>query len=282
MQLPLIGLLRRHWKKQTRKTFLSKRQIFVVITIILTTLMAVTQFSQGALRIEATVGLIGATYLLTAFAIREDLSGIEFLMLFILPVLFTTAVSLFYFLLPQRLLARLPFAVLYAIGIYAILLTENIYNVAAERTIQLLRAAQSVGFLITLITLFFLIDATLSMHNNALFNAVITFVVVFFLSLQSLWSMDLESRLSQSVVAGSATIALVIAESAAVLSFWPIRVTIAALFLTTLFYTIVGMAQQYIVGRLFQRTKNEFVLVLAAIFVLAFLATKWGFGNFIN
>ena len=60
-----------------------------------------------------------------------------------LPTLFTAAVGLFYFLLPVRWLTRLPVVILYSIGIYALLLTENIYNVAAERTIALFRAAHS-------------------------------------------------------------------------------------------------------------------------------------------
>ena len=68
---------------------------------------------------------------------------------------FTAAIALFYFLLPVRWLTRVPVAVLYAVGMYALLLTENIYNVAADRTIALLRAAQSIGYLLTLLTYFY-------------------------------------------------------------------------------------------------------------------------------
>ena len=68
---------------------------------------------------------------------------------------FYGAVAFFYFLLPVRWLTRIPVVVLYAVGIYALLLTENIYNVAADRTIALLRAAHSVGYLLTLDNVFF-------------------------------------------------------------------------------------------------------------------------------
>jgi len=242
----------------------------------------VTQISQVELQYESIIALSLITYVLSMIALREDLSGIEFLTLLILPTLFTASVSLFYFVLPQRLLTGLPIALLYAIGIYAILLTENIYNVAAERNIQLLRAAQSVGFLITLITAFFLFDAVLSLHRDAIFNAVLVFIITFPLALQSLWSMELQPKLSFGILIGSMATALILSEIAFVFSFWPIRTTIESLFLATLFYTIVGMSQQHLVGRLFQATKKEFILVLVAVFFLVLFTTKWGFGHFVN
>lgn len=271
---------RQVWKKKSRTFVVSKRQVFVVVTAILSILLVATQFSQSELQFQSVLILVAVTYVLSAVALREDLRGIEFLTLFILPVSFTVAVSLFYFLLPPRLLSRLPIALLYAAGMYAILLTENIYNVAAERTIQLLRAAQSVGFLITLVTVFFLIDAILSFRNVSFVNMIFVFVAVFPLALQSLWSMKLASHISRQTFIGSLAISMVIAESAFAFSFWPIETTIEALFLATIFYTAVGMSQQHIVGRLFRKTKLEFISVLVLVFFLVIFTTKWGLGKF--
>jgi hypothetical protein len=88
--------------------------------------------------------------------LREGIDGIEWLTVLTLPPLYTAGVGLFYFLLPVRWLTRLPVAMAYGLGMYVLLLTENIFSVASIRTIQLLRAAQAVGFLLTLVTGFFL------------------------------------------------------------------------------------------------------------------------------
>ncbi len=260
---------------------ISKRQIFVLVTVLLTMLLITTQFTVSEVQYRWVIVLGLLSYIGTAIAIREDLEGIEFLTLMTLPVLFTLAVSLFYFLLPQRLLTRLPIALLYAVGMYAVLLTENIYNVSAERSIALLRAAQSVGFLISLVTAFFLIETVLSFHLNAFLAGALVSVPMFFLILQSLWSMKLGNAVTKDVLIGSLIITLVIVETVVVLSFWPVKTTIAALFLTTEYYTLVGMTQQYLVERLFDKTKKEFSMVLFLVLLLMIFATKWGFGNFV-
>ncbi|MBI4136537.1 hypothetical protein HY469_00585, partial [Candidatus Roizmanbacteria bacterium] len=144
-------------KKRLQQLFsirLSKRQEFVIITGILTLGLVAVQLLPVELRYWFLFGLTAVSYILSAIGLREDLKSVEYVMLLTLPTLFTAAVGLFYFLLPVRWLTRLPIALLYAIGIYAILLVENIYNVAVNRSIQLLRVAHAVGFLATLTTIF--------------------------------------------------------------------------------------------------------------------------------
>lgn len=257
---------------------ISKRQQFVMVTLSLTLCMMATQLISGGLQLEVLFGLMLAAYVLSAIVLRQELSGWEYVTLLTLPTLYTGAVFLFYFLLPERWLTRLPIAFLYAIGMYAILLTENIFNVAASRTIQLLRAAQSVGFLLTLVTAFFLIDTILSLRLPFYGNTALLFLVSFPLSLQSLWSMELAPKVSARIWWAAFVISLLLAESGLVLSFWPIRINIAALFLTTIFYTLVGMLQQFLVERLFTKTIREFVIVFCLVLVLILYTTKWGSG----
>ncbi len=270
---------RRFWKKKFTGNTISKRQQFVVITTILTVLLIITQLSRDEVRYDFIAGLAVATYISSAIVLREDLKGIEFFTLLALPTLFTTAVSLFYFLLPARLIIRLPIAVGYFIGIYALLLTENIYNVAAQRTIQLLRAGQGVGFLISIITMFFLTDAALSFHLGPLAKTGLIALIAAPLVVQALWSMELTSWFSAAALRAAMVIVLLLAQTAFVFAFWPIQPTIEALFLTTAFYTLVGMGQQHMVGRLFRKTKIEFIVVLAAVFVMVVFTTQWGSGR---
>lgn len=257
----------------------SKRQQFVGVTLLLTTGMMATQWITGGLQIEVVLTLALTTYILSALVLREQLSGWEFVTLMILPTFYTIAVYTFYFLLPTRWLTRLPIAMLYAIGMYAILLTENIYNVAAERNIQLLRAAHSVGFLLTLVTVFFLMDTLLSLHLPFFLNGLIAAAIAFPLTLQALWSMELTSVISPKAWVGSFIVGLILGELTLLFSFWPIRITIEALFLTTVFYSVVGTMQQYLVERLFTKTVREFLAVLSLVFILVLLTTRWGQGT---
>lgn len=261
------------------KLSVSKRQQFVTVVAVLTLEMMATQLISGGLRLDVVIGLAISAYILSALVLRQDLKGWEYITLLVLPTLYTIAVFLFYFLLPTRWLTRLPIAFLYAVGMYAILLTENIYNVAAERNIQLLRAAHSVGFLLTLVTVFFLIDTLLSLHLPFYMNGLLAFVLMVPLVLQVLWAMVLTPTIPISVWLGTLVISFVLAQIVIIFSFWPIRITIESLFITTVFYSLVGMTQQFLVERLFSKTAREFLIVLVLVFLLVIFTTRWGVGS---
>ena len=254
---------------------LTKRQQFVVITAILTGVLMLTQLVSLDLRYPMVVVLSVLTYGLCAFGLREDLRGSEWMTLLTLTTLFTAAVAVFYFLLPTRWLTRLPVAVLYAIGMYALLLTENIYNVAAARTIALLRAAHSVGFLLTLATYFLLVQTVLAYRLAPWFNAALVGLVTYPLTLQILWAMDLEPTIGKRVKDVTVVITAVAIEIAWIFSLWPVRTTLLALFLTTCFYGLAGMAQQYLTDRLYKRTVWEFFGVVAIVFIILIFTANW-------
>jgi hypothetical protein len=261
-----------HWD---RRFSLSKRQQFVVATLILAFGLMLTQLVPGELRYPLTIGLSILAYITSVIVLREDLRGIEWITLLILPTFFTAAVALFYFLLPVRWLTRIPVVALYAIGIYALLLTENIYNVAADRTIALLRAAHSVGYLLTLITYFLLVQTVVAFrfpfYLNALIVACISFVLVF----QSLWSVVLEDIVSRRLGSLTIAITIVLAQLSWVFSFLPTQSTLMVLFLTTSFYGMVGMAQQYLVEKMYKKTVIEFFTLCSIVFIIVMLATNW-------
>lgn len=271
--IKFLGKIYRKWE-------LSKRQQFVWVTVALTVGLITTQLLSDSFQLELLLLLAGSAYILSAIVLREGLSGWEFVTLLTLPAFYTGAVYLFYLLLPTRWLTRLPIAALYAIGMYAILLTENIYNVAAERNIQLLRAAHSVGFLMTLISVFFLVDTVVSLHLPFYLNGVLTLIMIFPMTLQALWSMELTPTISLPVWWGTSVITALITELVIIFSFWPVRTTFEALFVTTVFYTLVGLTQQHLVGRLFVKTAREFLSVLAIVMVLLIATTRWGSSSF--
>ena len=273
--MKFIDHARSHYTRWDRAFALTKRQQFVLVILILSAVLMLTQLMPSDWRYSMTALLSVVTYLLSAVALREDLKGIEWVTLLTLPTLFTCAVALFYFLLPARWLTRIPVVFLYAVGMYALLLTENIYNVAADRTIALLRAAHSVGFLLTLTTYFLLVQTVMAYRFPFYVNVLLVGSISFILVFQSLWSVVLDEKVSRRLWRIVVAIAVTLMEIAWVFSFLPTRSTLTVLFLTTSLYGMVGMAQQYLVEKLYKKTVIEFFSLTSIVFVIIMLATQW-------
>lgn len=256
--------------------FLDKRQRFALQTIILTAGVLLSQLIWDDFRFYLVIALALLSYILTSWSLTEDVKGAEWVLLFILPVLFTTSLSMFYFLLPSRWIVRLTMTVIFAVGTYAILLVENIYNVAAERSIGLLRAAQSVGLLATLIIIFLLSNIIYSLRLNYFYNVMMIAVISFVLSLQSLWSVKLEAKLDRVFLLYAFIISLGVGELALSLAFWPVDIALYSLLLTAGYYSLTGIIQQYFAERLFGNVTREYLTVFIFILLLTFFTTKWG------
>jgi len=105
----------------------------------------------------------------------------------------------------------------------------------------------------------------------SLFLFLLSFLLVF----QSLWAVVLEHSVTRRVWSIALTIAVVLAESVWAFSFWPTKSTLIVLFLTTTFYGCVGMAQQYLVEKLYKKTVIEFFSLTAMVFIIVLFATRW-------
>lgn len=242
---------------------------------------------------EAIVAVVAISYLVSAWVLFEDLKGIEWLTVLILPVMYTLGAGLFSLFLPEsvprifgqrlevdvgRLLAAIirgGFWLLYGVGAYGLYLTENIFSVAAIRTIQLLRAARAVGFLLTLVVAMFLFQALFSFRLQFYWLGLLAGVLSFPLYLQGNWSMQLKKGLNKRVIEYSLIGALIEAQLAMVLAFWPVKSLVAALMLVTAMYVILGLSQQKLLGRLFKKQVNEYVAVALAVLVASFYITSW-------
>jgi hypothetical protein len=255
---------------------MTKRRKFVLVSGLLTGILAVTQVVGVEYRYQLVVALGVASLGLAAAALKEDLRGVEWVMALILPTLYPVSVGLFYFLLPRQWWSWLLGAGLFWIGMYALLLTTNIFTVAAIRTIQLLRAAQAVGFLLTLVTAFFLFDTVLSFKLPGLVNAALTGAAVGPLVAAGLWSMQLtEAKIERQVWLYSGVMTAVAAGMAWGISFWPVGVTVGSLFLVAMVYVGLGLTQQYLLGRLFRNTAREYLIVGLVVVVTMVMLTRW-------
>ncbi len=254
---------------------LSKRQIFISSTLLLTLGLIATQLLPTAFRYPSVLLLGFFSFLFSAFCLRENLSRHEWLTLLTLPTLFTLGVSYFYFLLPVRWITRLPVAIFYALGYYGVLLTENIFNVSAGRTIQLIRAAQTVGFYLTLITCFLFLGLLFSLRLPFFVNFLLVFVVLSLLFVQYFWSVRLTDKVERTVWIYAWVLALVTSQIALAISFWPVRTVTSSLFLSSIFYAFLGIGGYQLQERLFKRVALEFITVPIFVFILMFLTTSW-------
>ncbi|HUW21731.1 MAG TPA: hypothetical protein VMW41_03595 [Candidatus Bathyarchaeia archaeon] len=255
---------------------MSKRKKIIATSLLLSIGLVLIQTRIIHQRYLAILILSILSWLLSAWTLREGLKGIGWLTVLMLPCLFTASIGLFYFLLPAQLVARIPIIILYALGIYILLLTENIFSIASFRNIQLLRSAQATGFLLTLITAFFLFDTAFSFRLDPWANFIVILIITFFLALQALWSVSLEGKVTFKLIYTSLVAALVLSEIGLVVSFWPMAIPTSSLFLITVLYILLGLIQSKFQEKLFRNTVKEYLYVGMAVFVMVCLTTKWG------
>lgn len=280
LRRPLFGSLakRLQGQKKGRKTIqltLDKRKKFVIAVSALSCLLFITQFQFGASGIIFPVILAILTDLFLLWAIRSDLKGNFTIAVFILPLMYSLAFGLFYFLVPARLLSRVILTGLYAFGLYSLFLSQNIFIVGSIRTIALLSGARIVSFVVTLVSFFFLSNIVFTLHFHIIPIAVIIFLYSFPLIYQSIWSYVLQKTTQPlSLWVGALTLCLV--QIASILWFWPSNPTVIALFLTGLFYTVVGLSHVWFERRLFKGVLWEYVWVGVVVFFVLLLFTSWG------
>jgi len=255
---------------------LDKRKKFIVTVITLTLGFLVIHLGGVTWRYQTIAILAILTYFLSAWSLKEGLNGIEWFTVLALPALFTISVGLFYFLTPAFWWVRVPIIILYGGGIYSLLLTENIFSVAAIRTIQLVRSAHAVSFLLTLVTSFFVYNVVFSFRQPFWINFMAVLLFSFPLILQGLWCINLEPKIEKSLWLKTIALSLVMGEMALVFSFWPVSVAVGSLSLTTTLYITLGLTQQYLNERLFKKTINEYIGVGIVVLVVILLTTHWG------
>lgn len=254
---------------------LSKRQKIIIATIIITIGLLSTQMVNFLfLRYRFIFGLGVLAYLLSLWALWEGMNKTKALMLLILPTFFAIGVASFYFLLPVRWLTRLPVALIFGMSFYSLLLSQNVFNIAAVRTIPLYRAASTVSFLFTLITAFFLFNVVFALNLIFYWNGVAVFLISFPLILQMLWSIEMD-KITHQLIVYSFILAILIAQCAVALSFWPVVPTIWSLFLATVMYVVLGIVLEFLRDRLSRRVVGEYIGIGLVVFIFSFLTTSW-------
>ena len=255
---------------------LSKRQKFVISVLVLSAGLFISEFFSGLPLILIAVFLSILTTVFLYFSLYDDIKGTFFYPIFILPFFFTAAFVLFYPLIPARLLTRLVVTPFYAFGLYSLFLTQNIYAVSTIRTINLLRSARIVSFVLTIIVLFLMTNVIFSLRLPIYVSPFIIFTIVFLLNSQSLWVYSLNREFLPEAFFLSGLTSLSLTELSIVLNLWPINASIYSIFLTGIFYAYSGLAHAWVEKRLFRGVLWEYIWVgFLAVLILIFFS-KWG------
>ena len=260
--------------KQSVKIDKKIRIVISTITMLLIVLISTFFFFDQAIIFIPI--FIFSSYFFTYFSLLEDIKKIEWLMLFMMPVIFTISWYLFYFLFPVRWLTRLPFIILYIVSFYALLRTSNIFNVGVEKSLQLYRAAFSINYLYQTIIVFFLSSFIFSLKYSPFVNGFLIFFVCFPLAVNIFWSVKLNLSLDRLSLMYSMLIGLVLIEETVCLSFFSFEPTILALIITATYYSLSGLTYAYIDERFFKETIREYLWVLGIVFFICFLTLiRW-------
>ena len=87
-----------------------------------------------------------------------------------------------------------------------------------------------------------------------------------------MWSVEVEERLSLKVIKYTIWLAILQGLMAVAISFWPVSLIVASLFLTTMLYIYLGISQHHFSQKLFTRTVWEY-LTVGIVVLLTMLVT---------
>lgn len=263
-------------QRKQRKSSLSitKRQKFLIAIVILSGSLFFSEYVFNFSAIFLAVGLALLTDVFLFIALYKDLRESFSPHAFFLPFLCSLAFGLFYFLTPTRFISRLILTSTYAVALYALFLSENIFLVASIRTIALLNSARIVTFVISLLSYFFLANIVFSFRLSFFPTTLLIGFFSLFFVIHGLWTYTLEKSLRKDLL-WSLVLTLCLFELACILWFWPTSPTMLALFLTASFYTLTGLSHAWLDRRLFQGVFWEYAWVIGLACVLLIWFTNW-------
>lgn len=246
-----------------------RREKFIISSLVLSALLlSIQAFPLEWHMIVSAVFMI-VTYLVAAWTLSENLDKHEWLTILPMPALFAGSVAFFYTLLPATVLSRIFIFIVYAIGMYALLLTANIYSVAKGRSIQLLHAAHAVGFFFMMFASVLFAQTIYSLRLPFYAIGGLIFLVHLPMMFVSLWSVQVKEEITREVIIYSFLFSLLLAEFAMAFAFLPLPVWYSSLFIMSLMYLSASFVRSVLQGRLFVRTFTEYAA--AAIFLLVFV-----------
>ncbi|MCL5004056.1 MAG: hypothetical protein M1352_02180 [Patescibacteria group bacterium] len=251
---------------------MSKRNRFLLFTIVLTFLLTLVPIAPKVWQFPAVIALAVTAVLFALLNLFEFLEGIEFFTLLAMAGLLTLGMGATLLHFPNFSLAfRIVFYGIFFVLYYTTILSMNIFNVANEQPIPLLRAAYTAAFLVTVFCTLPLFTVLYKFYWGLLWDSLVIFAVAFILSFQSLWTVFLPREENRMVFVSSLIVALILTETSIVFSFFPLETFFRSLTLSAFFYIYLGFAHQHLKKTLTLRNVAEYFLVGILVVLGVFL-----------
>lgn len=218
--------------------------------------------------------LVIAIYMATYFAILEQIDRIELFVLFIHPIFFCISFLLFFYLLPSRLLTKIPFIVIFSIIFYSILLAENIFNVGVEKGLALYRAAYSISNFLTLIIIFFSFTVLFSFRLHFLINVFLTFIISWPIFFHTVWSASPKAVLEERVYKYATILSFLLTALVFALSFLPIKPNILSIYLSAIAYVLFSITQEVVSDTAFKERIQGYIVLFVIMTFLILLSLE--------
>lgn len=256
------------------KKFLSKRQKLVSGVIVSSIALFLIEHFIGKSGIYLIFIIAIVSNIFLYWGLKNDLKNNFSPQVFILPFIFTIAFGLFFLLVPGRLIVKLSLTSVYALGLYSVYLSQNIFVISSVRTIALLSSARTVSLVVVMLSYFFLINVIFSLRVNVFFTLFFVSISSFLLIIQSVWTYTLDKRVKEAIPWGI-MLTICIAEISFLLWFWPSTATIVSLFITGFLYIILGLSHLWFEKRLFKNVLWEYIWVAVIVFFVLAAFTSW-------
>lgn len=260
-------------RKEEKSGFsFSKRQKFVITVVLLSLGLFSSEYLFSGYGVLFAGILAVVTDLFVIISLGDDLTGSFSPYPLVLPFLWSLSFGFFYFLAPARLLTRIILTTIYAVGMYSVLLSENIFVVGSIRTIALLSSARIVTFVISLVAYFFVTNTIFSFRLSIAPTLVLFAIFTFLFLLSSIWTYTLGKDVKEDLL-WNIILTICLTEFAGILWFWPTPATVFAIFMTAVFYIFTGLTHVWLDKRLFKSVLWEYLWVgIVAVFVLTWFS----------
>lgn len=260
--------------RKKKQYIIGKRQKFSIGVGIASFILMLTDYILNGYGILTALFLAIFSDIILYWAIKDDLKQNFSPQVFILPFLYSLSFGLFSFLTPARLFTHVILDVLFAVGLYSVFLSENIFAVASIRTIQLLNSARIVSLVISLVAYFFLASTAFSLRVNVIPTTILLFLFSTLFSMHAIWTYTLEKSLRKDI-SWTVIMSLCLSEFGIILWFWPTTPIIVALFLTSMWYVFVGLSHVWLDKRLFRNVLWEYIWVSVIGLLVIISFTQW-------
>ena len=261
-------------KRRNNLLSVTKRHKFIIGVLLSSFLLFIAEYSLGKSGIVLILLLSALADIFMFWGLKNDLSDNFAPQVFILPFVYTLSFGFWYFLFPQRLIVRAVLTILYAVGLYSVYLSQNIFIVSAIRTIALLSSARTVSLLTTMVSYFFVMNVIFALHLNIALIFPLIFVISVLFMIHSIWTFTLEKGILQNI-SWYLVLALCVSEVSILLWLWPSTPTFISLFLTGFIYILLGLTHVWFERRLFRGVIMEYVWVAVFVFIFLVAFTSW-------